>query len=506
MYKVNVHKEGMMTSLTAKKGEVLYRLLRRHGFMVYSPCGGLGTCGKCSVYVKEQGEKISCQYHVNESLEVILPNLEEARILTTQHSLTRELSYDPGPVLNLSSHPYGMAIDLGTTTLVSYLVNLLQGSLIETHSMLNPQSSFGADVITRIHYASTVPGGLQELQHAIISALNVQAHHFTNFLRFSYDDLVKITITGNNTMLHLLLGADPYSMGQAPYRPGFTTKQVRKGKDLGIHCHPEAEIILLPSVSAFVGADILAGLGSIRPMEAYKNYLFMDLGTNGELALVTPDAIWCCATAAGPVFEGAGISCGMGGVAGAIAAFSSGDYRVIGNEMPRGLCGSGLVDVVAFLLDSGFIDPTGLMPEPYAIVPENLSGTGKTISIDQRDVRQFQLAKSAIATGIIILLKQAGLTFDDLDALFLAGGFGNYLNVECAVKTGLIPLSMKEKVVNLGNTSGTGALLALRSTSFEAVLESILCHTRHIELSEDEDFAIEFALNMDFQVVDDRFQ
>ena len=216
-----------------------------------------------------------------------------------------------------------MAIDLGTTTLVTYLVNLLQGSLIETHSMLNPQSSFGADVITRIHYASTVPGGLQELQHAIISAINVQVHHFTHHLRYSYNDLVKITVAGNNTMLHLLLGADPYSMGQAPYKPGFIAKQVRKGKELGIHCHPEAEITLLPSVSAFVGADILAGLASIRPMEAYKNYLFMDLGTNGELALVTPDTIWCCATAAGPVFEGASISCGMGGVAGAITSFSS---------------------------------------------------------------------------------------------------------------------------------------------------------------------------------------
>ena len=146
------------------------------------------------------------------------------------------------------------------------------------------------------------------------------------------------------------------------------------------------------------------------------------------------------------------------------------------------------------------------MQEPFNIVPENLSGTGRTISLDQRDVRQFQLAKSAIATGIFILLKQAGLTFDDLDALFLAGGFGNYLNVECAVKTGLIPLSMKEKVINLGNTSGTGALLALRSTSFEAVLENILGHTRHIELSDDEDFPMEFALNMDFQVIDDRFQ
>jgi uncharacterized 2Fe-2S/4Fe-4S cluster protein (DUF4445 family) len=189
----------------------------------------------------------------------------------------------------------------------------------------------------------------------------------------------------------------------------------------------------------------------------------------------------------------------MGGIAGAIAEFSPDGFRVIGDEQPRGICGSGLVDVMAFLITNGYIDPTGLMAKSFVLVPENLSGTGNILSLDQQDVRQFQLAKSAVATGIEILLRQAGLTFADLDALFLAGGFGNYLNVKSAAKTGLIPLPMIEKVVNLGNTSGTGALLALRSIAFETVLSKLRCRTRHIELSEDDDFAITFAMNMDFQ-------
>jgi len=498
MCDVNVHNRGEVIKLSAEKGEILFNLLREHGINVYSPCGGKGTCGKCKVYVKGQGTETSCQYYVAESIEVILPDQLEARILTTQHQLTLELPADPGTVQHLSNRPFGIAIDLGTTTLVSYLVNLSNGTLLETHSMLNPQISFGADVISRIHYAASTPAGLKEMHDAIISAINYQVDHFRHLIHCSGNDLVKITVAGNNTMLHLLLGEDPSSMGQAPYLPMFTDKQKRKGKELGLHVHPESEITLLPSVSAFVGADIVAGIGSIRPTGNYKKYLFMDLGTNGELALVTPDSVRCCATAAGPVFEGASISCGMGGVAGAIAEFSSQGYRVIGDELPIGLCGSGLVDVIAFLLESRRIDNTGLLSGRFEIVPESHSGTGKAIFLDQPDVRQFQLAKSAIASGIIILLKQAGILFEDLDALFLAGGFGNYLNVESAVKTGLIPLQMKDKVVSLGNTAGTGAMLALRSELFSNVLYDILRRTKHIELSEDEDFPVQFAVNMDF--------
>jgi uncharacterized 2Fe-2S/4Fe-4S cluster protein (DUF4445 family) len=405
----------------------------------------------------------------------------------------------PGKSVLLSSNPYGIAIDLGTTTLVFYIVNLKTGSLVETHTLLNPQYVYGADVITRIQYASSGPSTLGELHTSICNAINAQLTNIIRSLCIRAKDIVKITVAGNNTMLHLLLGENPSSMGQAPYIPSFTGIQKQTGLGLRLYCHPRAEITILPSVSAFVGADIIAGIGSISPMEQYRRYLFMDLGTNGELALVTPEIIWCCATAAGPAFEGANIHCGMGGVNGAIFQYSYKGYSVIGNEKPLGICGSGLVDIVAYLVEYGLADCSGLLENDYEIVDAGLSGKGNAIIITQADIRQVQLAKSAIASGINILLKQANLGFEDIDALFLAGGFGNYLNVESAIKIGLIPGRMKNKVISLGNTAGTGALLSLRCESFETlVLNEIIQRTNHVDLSGDDNFPIEFAMNMSF--------
>ena len=499
MPELKVHNSGKIQSFQIEKDELLLDSLRNQGFAIYSPCGGKGSCGKCEVLVKGAGMVTSCLFKVQDSIEVILPEQREAQVLSAQHSLTRNMPLNPGESVHLSDNPHGIAIDMGTTTLVFYLVNLKSGSLVETLTLLNPQSVFGADVISRIQYASTSPSALMELQNSIRSAINTQLIRFIRFIRISTHDIVKITVAGNNTMLHLLLCLDPSSMGQAPFIPVFTGIQKRTGLELRLYCHPRAEITLLPSVSSYVGADIVAGISSIRPMEKYRSYLFMDLGTNGELALVTPETIWCCATAAGPAFEGANISCGMGGVEGAIGQYSSVGYRVIGDEKPIGICGSGLVDVVAYMVEYGLVNPDGFLENEFQIVSADQSGTKKTIKITQTDIREVQLAKSAIASGINILLKQANLKIEDMDALFMAGGFGNYLNVESAMKIGLIPARMKDKVISLGNTSGTGAVLSLTSESFETrVINEILHRTRYVELAGDEDFPLEFALNMDF--------
>jgi uncharacterized 2Fe-2S/4Fe-4S cluster protein (DUF4445 family) len=499
MPELKVHDGGNIYSFQVEKNKMLFDALRNHGFSVYSPCGGKGTCGKCEVLVKEMGMVTSCLFKIQGSLEVILPEQSMAQVLSSQHSLTLDLPLNPGASVALSDNPHGIAIDLGTTTLVFYLVNLKTGSLIETLTLLNPQSVFGADVISRIQYVSTAPSALMELHTSICSAINSQLCLFIRFLNISTNDIVKIAVAGNNTMLHLLMGEDPSSMGQAPYVPKFTRIQKQTGLGLRLYCHPRAEITLLPSVSAYVGADIVAGISSIRPMEKYRRYLFMDLGTNGELALVTPETIWCCATAAGPAFEGANISCGMGSVKGAITHYSSQGFQTIGDDKPIGLCGSGLVDVVAYMVEYGLADSSGFIENEFEIVNRDQSGTNKAITITQADIREVQLAKSAIATGINILLKHANLGFNDIDALFLAGGFGNYLDVESAMKIGLISGQMKNKVVLLGNTAGTGAILSLRSKIFETeIINVILQRTRHVELSEDDDFAVEFAMNMSF--------
>jgi len=214
--------------------------------------------------------------------------------------------------------------------------------------------------------------------------------------------------------------------------------------------------------------------------------------------LVKEDRIWCCSTAAGPAFEGAKISCGMGAIEGAISAFGKDGINVIGDEPPIGICGSGLIDIVAWLVENGIVNSDGLLENDFTVVSASGSGTGEVISLTQTDIREVQLAKSAIASGVNILLKSANLTSDNIDALFLAGGFGNYINIESAIKIGLLSPALNKKIIPLGNTSGTGALAALKSIRFDDLLNKVRSKAIVVELAGDDDFALEFAMNMTF--------
>ncbi len=499
MYRLTVHHDGKVSTVTTDGRDFLLKVLRDHGFDVYAPCGGNGTCGKCKVWLKEEGSVTSCIYYIQEDLDLVLPDRKEASILVSQHEYTVKVPFMPGASINISTYPHGVAMDIGTTTLAFYLVNLITGTIVETRAMVNPQTRFGGDVITRINHAAQNKGGLEELQHAIIEAINVQLEHFVEVSGIQYNDLVKLTIAGNTTMLHLLMGVDPLPIALAPFNAPFIDEQVVDGKTLKLRCNPEAEVKLLPSISAYVGADIVAGIASIKPDDAYERYLFMDIGTNGELALVTPEKVWCCATAAGPAFEGARISCGLGAVVGAISTFEKGKFSVIGDETPIGICGSGLIDVVAYMVEEGLVNSDGLLEKDFELVPASKSDNGYPISITQSDIREVQLAKSAIAAGVNILMKNAGVRHQDIDAVFLAGGFGNYINKESAMKIGLISPEFKDKIISLGNTSGTGAVLALRSIRFDEVLENLRARTEYIELSGDDDFTLDFAMNMMFE-------
>lgn len=498
MVKLTVHNQGKVIETEAESGEILLQVLLRNGFDIYSPCGGNGTCGKCKILVKGEGLVTSCIYIVNDSIEIILPDKREAKILVEQHAHTIQLQLFPGKCSDLSGYPHGVAIDIGTTSLVFYLVNLITGSIVETRAILNPQAKYGADVISRIQYTALNKNGLSILQKEIIDAVNRELLHLINFAEITENEIIKIAIAGNTTMLHLLLGVNPLSLALAPFKAQFLDEQILKGEDLHLNCFPKAEIKILPSFSAFIGADIIAGLASIAQSEKHKNFLFMDIGTNGELALVTSDRIWCCATAAGPAFEAANISCGMGAIEGAISSYGNDGFTVIGNDKPVGICGSGLIDTVAWLFENKIINSDGLLEKDFIIVPAAESGSGKAISLNQNDIREVQLAKSAIASGIKILLKQSGLTFNQIDTLFLAGGFGNYINTESAISIGLISSSLKDKIIPLGNTSGTGALVALKSVQFDDVINEVISKTILADLAGDEDFAIEFAMNMMF--------
>ena len=498
MAKLIVHQQGKSTETEVVPGEILLHALRNSGFDVYSPCGGNGTCGKCKILVKGEGVVTSCIYIVGNPIELILPDKREAKVLVAQHAHTIQLPLMPGPCAGLSVYPHGVAIDIGTTSLVFYLVNLITGSVVETRAILNPQAKYGADVISRIQFTATHNDGLKILQSEILTVMNQELRHLIQFAGITENEVIKIAVAGNTTMLHLLLGVNPISLALAPFKAMFLEEQILRGEGLKLNCLPGAEVKVLPSISAFVGADIVAGLASIAPSDKFRNFLFMDIGTNGELALVTENSVWCCSTAAGPAFEGARISCGMGAVEGAISAYGDEGYTVIGDEKPAGLCGSGLIDLVAWLFENKIIDSDGLLESDFTIVPASESGTGQVITFNQNDVREVQLAKSAIASGVNILIKQSGLSFDQVDTLFLAGGFGNYINIESAVRIGLIPPHLKDKIIPLGNTSGTGALAALKSTRFDEAMHKVISKSILVELAGDDDFAVEFAMNMMF--------
>lgn len=472
-------------------GLPLLDILRNNGMDIHAPCGGKGTCGKCTVKITGEGDVLSCRYFPDRDIEVILPGRVEANILSRQTEFLEDLPLSTGSGSHLTPSPIGAAIDIGTTTVVIYFLNLLTGQIEKISSFLNPQKAYGADVITRICYCQEQENGLSVLHRSIIDAINHEFAAFVTQKGMKPENLEKVIITGNTTMLHIFLAEDPVPIALAPFTPRFTGKQTRSGYSAGIKINTDATVVTLPVISAFVGADIVVGLSALK--DKYKNYLFIDIGTNGEIALVTDDGVLACATAAGPAFEGANIYSGMAAVCGAVSGFTDPEnIEVIGNCKPVGICGSGIVDVVAYLLRIGLIDETGFLKEPFFI------GSDMNIEVTQQDIREIQLAKSAIYSGIKILMNKAGLSFGDIDALFLAGGFGNYINTRSATEIGLLPSELKNRIYPVGNSAGIGALQFLKSNAFEKKINSTVENAQYIELSNVDEFPLEFALNMNF--------
>lgn len=482
------------------EGTILRDALISNSVDIYSPCGGMGTCGKCKVLLTGEGYVLSCSYIITKDINVVIPGKREAEILVAQHNYMQDLPFNPESSALLSSRPLGVAIDLGTTTIVFYLIDLIRGSQLKVISILNPQVKFGADVISRINYCAHKPDRLTELQKVLIDSINEQ---LDSFIRFSggssRNDIIRMTVAGNTTMMHLFLGIDPLGIALAPFIPAFTEKKILKARDLELHTNPDAEILLLPSLSAYIGADVISGIASINPLSSWKNFLFIDIGTNGEMALLTPDKIYCCAAAAGPAFEGANISCGMGAFEGAVSEFEEGAYKTIAGAKPVGICGSGLIDIIAFLLDKEYISQEGYMETNYVVVPGSETFDDKPLMITPADIREIQLAKSAIISGINILLKKANCKLEEIDCVLLAGGFGNYIKILSAVRIGLLPLELKNKTFTVGNTSGAGSVLALKSKEFCGIVNRILSITEYIELSFNDEFPEEFAMNMFFK-------
>ena len=469
MFKVKIEN----SILPAFQGENLRELLIKNGFYINSPCGGNGTCGKCTVTVN--GERVkSCCYSISSDIEVVIPKKED---IFSSLGVCESVSEANG------SDDVVFCLDIGTSTLALAMVSKADGKALKVVTKTNAQRVFGADIISRIDYCKK--NSVAPLKDALINQIN-------NMLEeIEASKPCPLFVSGNTCMLHFFFGKDASSLGVYPYTPVFLEGQAFSGEALGLK--NVTEVISLPCISAFVGADLTAGLSFIEKPKDNKYNILVDLGTNAEILLFSKNKLLCTSAAAGPCFEGGNISCGMSASDGAIYSFSivengNKKYKTIGNSSPVGICGTGLFDIVAELLKENIIDETGYMSEEDFKITEN-------VSFSQKDVRQFQLAKSAVRSALTTLMKLENISFDDIEALYISGGFSQELNINNAIFTGLLPKEAEEKIKTLNNTSLSGTVKFTLDGKNPLDEFKII---EYVDLSANPDFSESFINNMDF--------
>ncbi len=421
------------------------------------------------------------------------------------------LAVEPG---DTTAACFGAAFDLGTTTIVGTLLDLTTGETKAVASTLNAQAVHGGDVLSRISYTMGRKEGLDELQHLVAFTINGVLEKLCADAALPRDRLYEITIAGNLTMMHLLLGIDPEPISVTPFAPTVDHGLDLEAQELGLHIHPRGRAYLFPAIGAYVGGDIVAGLLATALPRGDRLRLFVDVGTNGEIALGYEPRTLSTAAPAGPAFEGAEISCGMRATSGAIEGVTITEdgviLQTIDDARPIGLCGSGLIDAVAQLYKRGLMDQTGRMrseEELRGTIPPALGSRlktvdgvrafvlataeqagGKPVLFSQKDVRQLQFAKGSIAAGIRVLMNDLGVTPQDLQEVMLAGAFGSYIHPESARLIGLVPAVPVDRIRAVGNAAGEGAKIALLSYREREAAEAIPGHVEYIELSGREDF------------------
>jgi uncharacterized 2Fe-2S/4Fe-4S cluster protein (DUF4445 family) len=407
----------------------------------------------------------------------------------------------------------GLAVDLGTSTLAAYLLDLHKGVELGEKAIANPQLSFGADVLSRIAYVHEKgKEGLERLREAVIEGVNRLVAELCSKARVATDEIVHIVVVGNPTMLHLFLGVDPTPIGEAPFKPVWREVLSLRAKELNLRMvHPRAVVEVPPLISGYVGADTVACILACRLHEKESPCLLLDLGTNGEIVLGWKERLLTCSAAAGPAFEGGRISCGMPALKGAISHVhltqGSLNFKVIGGIDPLGICGSGLVDLLALLLEEGLVDATGRFSfRPDHPLFSRVIGCGnnakflvaKGIYLTQRDIRELQLAKAAIRAGIELLLDKAGLSPQEIHCVYLAGTFGSEMRPQALVKIGLLPTGLLPKVQPIGNAAASGAIIMLLNKSAFKEAIFVAKKAEYVELSSEKQFVKKFVANMRF--------
>jgi len=422
--------------------------------------------------------------------------------VTLVHAGGKLAGLEPG---DTTGRLYGVAVDIGTTTVVASLVNLNTGEELSTASMLNPQKGYGLDVLTRIQHIRENAGGLEKMSSIIREGVNGFIKEVCGETRVAPENIYEVAVAGNSTMIHLFLGVDPGSLGRSPYISVFSTAVDVPAKELGLEISDFGTVHCLPSVSSYIGADIVAGLIVTEMENKNETALFIDIGTNGEIAMFAGGVLSACSCAAGPALEGMNISCGMRAANGAIDKIFIDDTGVsvhtIRNKPAVGLCGSGVIDAVGELVKAGAVTKSGRFIKPSAVAGKNwlarlddtnggakfiLSEGGKNneqISITQKDIRQVQLAKGAILSGILALTKRLEINIGDIERVYIAGAFGHHVRLESLARLGILPEELHSKVALVGNSSKTGAMLCLLSLDKREEANDIARRVIYIELS-----------------------
>ncbi len=504
---VYVMREEGKKEVVVPEGATVLAAIREGDEHLDAPCGGKGVCKKCRVLVSRKGVvdyELACQSLVEEGLEVVLESPKNMVVSV-------EGAFDAWPREEGDKEEgLGIAVDIGTTTVALRLLDLKTGAVLATTGRSNPQIAYGADVVSRI--SACVEGNLEAQRSLISSALAAMVQTVLKEVKATPDQVKRFLIAGNTTMESLAAGVDPAPIGTAPYEALSLFGGPETLNDPYFEQLPRP--LFAPCLAGYVGGDITCGMMAVGLLQKESPVLLIDLGTNGEMALGCKTGAVSCATAAGPVFEGANIRCGMPAYPGAISKVSiegeSLSYSSIGDAEPVGICGTGLIDAVACLVRLGVVDDTGRfvdaedLPESLAAcLGEDEEGVFFRIEgnvvISQKDVRNLQLAKSAVLSGVLVMMDDLGISCDDITELLIAGGFGEYLDLKNAAAIGLFPASLLNRARSVGNSSLEGATQAVLSAAAARALDQTTQQCGYIELSITPSFNEYYVDNMYFE-------
>lgn len=461
--------------------ENLLEVLRRNGLAPDAPCGGNGVCGKCRVMVN--GEEVrSCQYAVDSDISVTLPQRAKTEVLTA------------GAAASISANPvragYLAAFDIGTTTVVCFLM-APDGKELAVESMLNPQQPFGADVVSRIQ--RSMKGDRDALTSVIRSGMCDLLERCCEKAGIQPKEIGVVSVVGNPCMQQLFFGMKVDNLAAVPFAPAITKTDIFSAKEYLPLCE-NACLLVVPDISGYVGADTMGCVLATRMYEAEGTVLLVDIGTNGEMVLAHGGRMVACSTAAGPALEGANIRFGMRGSVGAIDHVTKSGCTVIGGGEAVGICGSGLIDAVAVMLEKGILNKRGRVQTE----DHNYSLTDK-IYLTQDDIRQVQMAKGAIAAGIHLMADYLGITVCDIDRVILAGAFGSFMNPDSACRIGLLPEELQGKIIAAGNIAGSGSKMLALNQEQLALTQKLVEQVEFLELASLPAFQRTFAKNMSFR-------